>query len=218
VPLAVRRILTWGRVDWIRGNLSPYAIRKLGSYTIWHIFCHSLSFTYTPSFTHTIWKWLWVLHLPSKFTVGIITGHDMFLWNTHPNKSLLQNCEARLNFVHWYFHWVHDGGSPCSFSVAMKLGLNCVDTWPIRTMALASLSSHEVPFHDVRLLWGVLWEQLGLLGSFFSLTPHIQTDILKQLLNISAIIKSLCFLSARQGDSKHSKNIWALFTVFLVTE
>jgi hypothetical protein len=46
-------------------------------------------------------------------------------------------------------------------------------------MALASLSSHELPLHDIRLLWGVLREQLGLLGSFFSLIPQIHTDILK---------------------------------------
>jgi hypothetical protein len=104
--------------------------------------------------------------------------HRMFLLNTHPKISFLQNREARLNFVKWYLYWAHDEGSPCSLPVAMKLGFSYVDTWPLRTMALASLSSHEVPLHDVRLPWGVLREQLALLGSFFSLTPQNHTNIL----------------------------------------
>jgi len=66
--------------------------------------------------------------MSSKVTVGIILRHCMFLRNTHSKMSLLQNREARLNFVNWYLHWVHDGGSPCSFSVSMKLGFNYVDT------------------------------------------------------------------------------------------
>jgi hypothetical protein len=79
-------------------------------------------------------------------------------------------------------------------------------------MALASLSSHEVPLHDVRLLWGVLREQLGLLGSFFSLTPQIHTDILTQLLNTGPIMKEP-MLSFSQTGQTQQKYLSAVYSV-----